>query len=61
MSHERILYWYEYKKWIDSNMESARKIGRRCMEIVFKKCIPAPEEGESDELSDEELNIIFGL
>jgi len=61
MNSERMLYWFEYKKWIDSNMESARKIGRRCVEMVFRKTNISPKTyyKESDELLY--IKDIFGL
>ena len=52
----RLLYWYEYKKWIDSNMESAREIGRRCIDMVFKKPIVSKESEELLYIKE-----IFGL
>jgi len=58
----RLMYWYEYKKWIDSNIPSARETGRRCAEMVFKKEDTEIIEG-SDILSELDLEIIefFGL
>lgn len=37
LTNERLLYWYEYKKWIDSNMHHAQEIGQRCVKMVFKE------------------------
>lgn len=52
--NERLLYWYEYKKWIDSNMCHAKEIGQRCVKMVFKN----NGRGELPLLTIEE---IFGL
>ena len=59
------MYWYEYKKWIDSNIPSAREIGRRCVEMVFKKDIETETIEGSDILSELGLDLetieVFGL
>ena len=62
MTELRLMYWYEYKKWIDSKIPSARETGRRCAEMVFKKEDEEIIEG-SDILSELDLEIIefFGL
>ena len=56
--NDRLRYWYKYYEWINSNMESAKEIGRQCVEMVFRKYNIVERRNR---LSEAEINEVFGL